>query len=111
MLAFAITGFSGTGKTTLIVQLIEHFVREGKTVGAIKHTHHPLNDENRGDTARFRAAGAEPVLLVGDVDPNGLLAQFTTDVVIIEGFKNRGPWMRFEAPLTLQQVLDKIGRP
>jgi len=111
MLVFAITGLSNTGKTTLIVELIEHFVREGKSVGAIKHTHHELNDEDRGDTARFQAAGANPVMLVGDVDPDDLPSRFTTDVLIIEGFKNRGPWMRFEAPLTLQEVLDRIGRP
>ena len=56
----ALTGYSGSGKTTLLVQLIQRFVAEGKRVGAIKHTHHHLNEENRGDTAKFRAAGAEP---------------------------------------------------
>jgi molybdopterin-guanine dinucleotide biosynthesis adapter protein len=120
--AIAITGVSGTGKTTLIVRLIEQLVREGRSVGAIKHTHHPLNDDDRGDTARFRAAGADPVMLAGDdeaivdrtarirySDPAELLAHFATDVVLIEGFKGRGPWPRFEASETaIAEVLSKI---
>lgn len=118
----AITGFSGSGKTTLVVQLIEHLVRDGFRVGAIKHTHHPVNDGDRGDTARFRRAGADPVILAGDGEavlnramrieyaaPEELLAYFATDVVVIEGFKDRGAWPRFDAAqTTLAEVLDKI---
>lgn len=121
----AITGFSGSGKTTLIVRLIEHFVAQGMTVGAIKHTHHPLNDDDRGDTAKFRRAGANPVILAGDgealidpatriryEDPGDLLAHFATDVVLIEGFKGRGPWPRFQAgETTFEEVLDRIAGP
>ena len=104
----AITGFSGAGKTTLIVQLIQRYVGEGLRVGAIKHTHHPMNEENRGDTARFRAAGAEPVILAGAGEavifrasgttrivyerPRDLLAHFAGDVVLVEGFKELGEW-------------------
>ena len=62
----AVTGLSGSGKTTLIEALIRFYVARGERVAAIKHTHHALNGENRGDTARFLAAGAEPVILAGD---------------------------------------------
>ena len=131
MLVFAITGFSGSGKTTLIVRLIEHFVREGLRVGAIKHTHHPVNHEDRGDTGRFRRAGAEPVILAGAAEavlfdrdgtrqfayerPEELLQHFATDVVLVEGFKQHGPWrqieIRAEARPTLEEVLDRIAAP
>jgi molybdopterin-guanine dinucleotide biosynthesis protein B len=104
----SITGFSGAGKTTLIVALIHYYRAEGKRVGAIKHTHHVLNEEHRGDTGRFRDAGAEPVVLAGrdeavifsDVGitrvtydvPRELLRHFNCDIVLVEGFKERGEW-------------------
>jgi molybdopterin-guanine dinucleotide biosynthesis protein B len=130
----AITGLSESGKTTLIVQLIEHFIAAGKRVGAIKHTHHPLNEEDRGDTARFRAAGANPVILAREHEavlfdlpgasrvryenPADLLLHFDTDVVLVEGFHHHGLWpqieIRAEARPTLEDVLadlDRIWRP
>ena len=99
-----IGGASGTGKTTRLVELIRKAVAEGRSVGAIKHTHHPLNQENRGDTARFLAAGARTAILAGDGEAvifgetsvervaysemADLLALLTTDLVVVEGFKN-----------------------
>lgn len=119
----AIAGLSGAGKTTLIVELIRRFVARGKRVGAIKHTHHELNEEHRGDTARFLEAGAEPVILAGAGEAvifrrtggnqgisrarygeaRELLAHFVTDVVLIEGFKDSDAW-----PLV---TIDPHGRP
>ncbi|MEA2463450.1 MAG: molybdopterin-guanine dinucleotide biosynthesis adapter protein [Acidobacteriota bacterium] len=119
----AIAGFSGAGKTTLIVELIRRFVAQGKRVGAIKHTHHALNEEHRGDTARFLEAGAEPVILAGAGEAvifhrdgtararygsaHELLACFDSgvvpDVVLIEGFKDSDAW-----PLV---TIDVHGRP
>ena len=99
-----IAGPSGSGKTTRLVELIRSAVAEGRSVGAIKHTHHPLNAENRGDTAAFLAAGARPVILAGNgeavifdgmstervaySEKAELLARLTNDLVVIEGFKN-----------------------
>jgi len=99
-----LSGPSGSGKTTRLVELIRTAVAEGRSVGAIKHTHHPLNTENRGDTAAFLAAGARPVILAGDGEAvifDGtsavrvsyseraeLLARLTNDLVVIEGFKD-----------------------
>ncbi len=108
----AITGFSGAGKTTLIVALIRRFVAEGKRVGAIKHTHHVLNEEHRGDTGKFLDAGAEPVVFagkgeavvfrhngtarIGFDDERALLELFDTDVVLVEGFKSSDVWPKVE---------------
>jgi len=125
--AVAITGWSGTGKTALIVELIARLVARGKRVAAIKHTHHALNDRNEGDTARFRHAGADPVMLAGDGeaivdgarvpygDPRELLAHAGgADVVLIEGFKSYNGWPRIEAPASADDamaILDRILAP
>ncbi len=109
----AITGFSGAGKTTLIVALIRRFVAAGERVGAIKHTHHLLNEERRGDTGAFLDAGAEPVVFAGNGEAvvfrhNGVararyadereLLQFfgADDVVLVEGFKSSEAWPKVE---------------
>ena len=94
-------------------RLIRHFVAKGMSVGALKHTHHQLNEDNeRGDTGRFRRAGADPVLLAGDGEAvvfssggtsrqrfdavTDLLEYFGTDVLFVEGFKSVGDWPRIE---------------
>ena len=129
----AITGYSGAGKTTLLSALIRRYIADGLRVGAIKHTHHPLNEENRGDTARFRAAGAEPVILAGAGEaviflaagtmrvtfdkPRDLLLHFDTDIVLVEGFQQLGEWPQVQisshARPTVEELaanLDRIWR-
>ena len=129
----AFIGHSRSGKTTAIVSLIRHFVVEGKRVGAIKHTHHALNEEDRGNTAAFRRAGAEPVILANDNDavvftgattrrihfdsPSELLDHLGTEIVFVEGFKSIAAWPRVELSnerflsLTdLLAILDRIWR-
>jgi molybdopterin-guanine dinucleotide biosynthesis protein B len=126
----AITGYSGAGKTTLLTQLIARYVGEGLRVGAIKHTHHHLNEENRGDTARMRAAGADPVILAGPGEavifqesgttrvryerPHDLLAHFAHDVVLVEGFKELGEWpkvsIQAEARPSVGELADQLDR-
>jgi molybdopterin-guanine dinucleotide biosynthesis protein B len=123
----AITGWSGSGKTTLIVASIARLVAQGVRVAAIKHTHHPLNDRDEGDTARFRAAGAHPVILASDGeavvfaqnatrvvynDPRDLLAHLNgAEVVLVEGFKSYNGWPRIEAgESTVGDVLAILGR-
>ncbi|HSP32940.1 MAG TPA: molybdopterin-guanine dinucleotide biosynthesis protein MobB [Thermoanaerobaculia bacterium] len=129
----AFIGRSGSGKTTAIVSLIRYFVAEGNRVGAIKHTHHTLNEEDRGNTAEFRRAGAEPVILAGDREavifsgsstrrikfagPDDLLDQLGTEIVFVEGFKSIAAWPQIElsqsrhfSTAELLTILDRIWR-
>lgn len=110
MKILAFTGPSGSGKTTAIETLIRHHVAAGRTVGAIKHTHHAVNGERRGDTLRFEEAGADPVILAADgraavfssrssapqmiefSSPSDLVGRFSTDVLLIEGFAGSDAW-------------------
>lgn len=94
---------SGTGKTTLIVSVIQHLSQKLK-IAAIKHGHHPSDPDTPGkDTHRFRKAGAETVLfashegwfLVQDLHnrPEPTLEEqvqhlLDHDLIIVEGYKN-----------------------
>jgi molybdopterin-guanine dinucleotide biosynthesis protein B len=96
--------YSGTGKTTLIEQLIAFFAQQGITVAVIKHTHHHFDIDQPGkDSYRHRKAGANEVLLVSDQrwvlmhelkqssEPTieeQLSKLSPCDLVIVEGFKN-----------------------
>lgn len=95
---------SGTGKTTLMAQVILELRHQGFRVGAIKHGHHPADPDQPGkDTHRFRQAGAKTVLfacperwfLIQELDPGmepDLDQQLTLfahhDLVLVEGYKN-----------------------
>lgn len=97
--------WSGTGKTTLIEQLIPLFTAQGVRVAVIKHTHHNFDIDQRGkDSYRFRAAGATQVVLASNQrivsmleTPDqaeaclaGALAHIEAhqfDLIIVEGFK------------------------
>lgn len=112
MRVIGFTGHSGSGKTTAIEALIRHYVARGLRVGVVKHTHHEINTDDRGDTSRFRRAGASPVMLAGlrravvfsaelpailEYDePSDLLARFDTDLVFIEGFAAKHAWAQVE---------------
>jgi molybdopterin-guanine dinucleotide biosynthesis protein MobB len=105
-----IVGFSGSGKTTLAVRLLRQLASEQLRVAAIKHTHHHLNGERRGDSVLLADAGAEPVLLCGSGEAvefrrdgirrisyrevDDLRSGIEADVVLIEGFKGSGRWPR-----------------
>lgn len=120
----AVTGWSGSGKTTLLTQLIARYVHEGRRVAAIKHTHHPLNEERRGDTARLQDAGAEPVIFARDGDavvfhrdriarvswqtPPDLLQHVDgAEIVLVEGFKSFDAWPRIELDDDTRPTVDE----
>jgi molybdopterin-guanine dinucleotide biosynthesis protein B len=109
--------FSGTGKTTLLTQLIPIFNQQGMRVGLIKHSHHNFQIDRPGkDSFRLREAGASPVMLVSshrraiitefqeikepDLDEQ-LLAfdQSGLDLILVEGFKRaRFPKIELHRP-------------
>src|SRR5215468_8297120 len=104
-------GWSGAGKTTLIVRLIPELNRRGLSVSTIKHAHHNFDLDQPGkDSYEHRAAGAEEVLVAsanrvalirelrGKPEPS--LAELLrllnpVELVLIEGFK-RDPYPKIE---------------
>lgn len=56
--------YSGTGKTTLLEQVIDHLNQDGYRVGLVKHSHHDFDiDHPRKDSYRLRKAGARQVVI------------------------------------------------
>lgn len=64
---FAVSGYHNSGKTGLIEKLINEFIRDGYTVGVLKHDGQDHIDEAENtDTARCRRAGAVCTVVVSD---------------------------------------------
>jgi len=98
-----IAGWKKSGKTTLVVRLIEEFTRAGIRVATLKHAHHNFRvDDAETDSARHRRAGAHQVAIVsnqrwalmtelrGEPEPDleAVLARLDPcDLVIVEGYK------------------------
>jgi molybdopterin-guanine dinucleotide biosynthesis protein MobB len=98
--------FSGTGKTTLLKQLIPLLRERGRRPGLIKHAHHRVEFDQPGkDSYELRKAGAEQVLLASanrwalmversdEREPElpELLDRMdlsTLDLVLVEGFRH-----------------------
>lgn len=93
---------SGTGKTTLLKQLIPVLKNRGFRLGLIKHTHHQIVFDNRGLTKKIFADGTDVLA----VSPTISMAQWhqkeaenaladginayrdlPIDILLIEGFK------------------------
>lgn len=86
-----VCGWSGSGKTTFLEQLIPELTRRGLRVALVKHTHHPPQPERPGsDTDRLRRAGAVEALLISGEEMT--LEEARTrlpeaDLILAEGFK------------------------
>ncbi|TCS60883.1 molybdopterin-guanine dinucleotide biosynthesis protein B [Varunaivibrio sulfuroxidans] len=103
MKVFGLVGRSGTGKTTLMIKLLDEVIARGYRVSTMKHTHHDFDLDQPGkDSFEHRRAGAEEVLLTssrrwavlhelkGSAEPDmdTLLTKMTpVDLVLVEGFK------------------------
>ena len=71
---FGIYGNSDSGKTTLIVKLVEQLVKEGHLVATIKKTKKAISlDTKRKDTWRHHSAGAELVVFSSSCETDFLL--------------------------------------
>lgn len=100
----AVVGFSGTGKTRLVVRLIGEFNGRGLRIAAVKRCSHGFSLDTEGkDTADFSRAGADGVAMISpegwaalgsasSVEAPALAARLfpEADVVLIEGGKS-GP--------------------
>ncbi len=96
---FAVSGFSNSGKTTLIEALIPLFLKDGLTVGVVKHDRHSFELDHHGtDSYRLYEAGSSAVAIYsrdeyalrrrGDYSLDDILRDFRSyDVVIVEGEK------------------------
>lgn len=62
--AISFVAKSGTGKTTLVIEVIAELKRRGYRVGAIKHDAHKFEIDHQGkDSYRMTAAGADTTLI------------------------------------------------
>jgi molybdopterin-guanine dinucleotide biosynthesis protein B len=99
--------WSGTGKTTLLTQLLPILVSQGLKVAVIKHAHHNFDIDHPGkDSFELREAGASQMLIASrkrmalitefDEDhPEPSLADALErlnmqelDLILVEGFKH-----------------------
>ena len=98
--------FSGTGKTTLLTQLIPLLVANGVRIAMIKHAHHAFDiDHPNKDSYRLRKAGAKQMLISSanrwalmhehsseqdEASLDQLIQQLdfnAADLILVEGFK------------------------
>ncbi len=64
MRVIGLAGWSGAGKTTLIVKLIPALQARGLSVSTLKHAHHNFDIDQPGkDSFRHRQAGAHEVMI------------------------------------------------
>ncbi len=99
-----IVGWSGAGKTALIVRLIPLLVDRGLRIATLKHAHHNFDVDQPGkDSYEHRHAGAAEVLISSSrrwaqmhelgASPEPSLAQLLQrvspcDLILVEGFKS-----------------------
>lgn len=111
MRIIGLAGWSGAGKTSLIIKLIPHFSGRGLTISTLKHAHHAFDVDQPGkDSYLHREAGALEVVVAsskrfalmhelrGAPEPGlALLLRRMSgaDLVLIEGFK-RDPHPKIE---------------
>jgi molybdopterin-guanine dinucleotide biosynthesis protein B len=115
---------SGTGKTTLLTQLIPLLKNHGVRLGLIKHSHHDFEIDQQGkDSYRLRKAGASPVMLVSpyrraiisELSPQQepcldqqlkFFDQSALDLLLIEGFKHEAiPKIELHRPALKRALL------
>ena len=103
---FGITGWSGSGKTSLIERIVPLLTARGLVVGALKHAHQGFDIDLPGkDSHRFRSAGCREVAVSSsrrwvlihehggekeEAKMNDMLAQFDSscDLILVEGYKD-----------------------
>jgi len=135
MRVIGLAGWSGAGKTSLIVKLIPYLNERGFSVSTLKHAHHAFDVDQPGkDSYLHREAGAREVLVAsarrfalihelrGADEPPliDLLQRMSpVDLILIEGYKrdfhakievhrvaNEKPWLYPDDPTILAVATD-----
>lgn len=106
-LVFCVSGIKDSGKTGLIIRLINEFIGENYSVAVIKHDGHEYEMDHKGtDTYRFREAGAVISTIFSDTHYSVNCSRSETveeliglcekvDVIILEGMKH-SPYPKVE---------------
>ena len=103
MRVYGIVGRKNSGKTHLVVRLVEAACARGLRVATVKHAHHAFDIDHEGkDSFRHRQAGAREVIVASsqrwallhenrgepEATLDELLARLSPcDLVLVEGFK------------------------
>ena len=123
MLGFV--AFSGTGKTTLLKQIIPLLKARGLQLAVIKHTHHQFDIDTPGkDSYELRQAGAEQLMVasrrrwalmvetpdqVDDPQLDSLIQHLDStglDLILVEGFKHEAiPKIELHRPALQKPLL------
>lgn len=125
VLGFA--AYSGTGKTTLLVNLVPLLKQQGIEVGVIKHAHHTFEIDQPGkDSYEIRKAGANQMLIGSkqrwalmveqeETNPKDRLQEYIEqldqdklDLILVEGFKPEAiPKIELHRPSLKHQLICK----
>ena len=103
MKVFGLAGWSGSGKTTVMVNLLPELIKRGFSVSTVKHAHHKFDIDRPGkDSYEHRRAGATEVMISSinrwalmhelgqnnDLPLTELIEHMSpVDLLIVEGFK------------------------
>ncbi len=97
---FSVIGYHNSGKTSLLTRMIPLIIERGYSVSTIKHATHLDIDriESLKDSEALFSAGSEKTVALGNdfaviysrsESIRSVLSQITSDVVIVEGFKDK----------------------
>jgi molybdopterin-guanine dinucleotide biosynthesis protein MobB len=117
--------YSGTGKTTLLINIIPLLKKRGLEVGVIKHAHHTFEIDQPGkDSFEIRKAGANQMLIGSkkrwalmveqdEENQQSRLEEYIShldlsklDLILVEGFKPEAiPKIELHRPILKQPLI------
>ena len=91
MRVFSVSGFSGTGKTTLVESIVRGIVSQGYVVITVKSSQHEPTEGKDTDTSKHRLAGASESYFRGPSNRErslkDIVHNLVADFLIVEGMK------------------------